>query len=326
MNECFAVVGLGNIAKRHRSNLKLLFPESKVIAVSASGRIPLDPVSDADEICSSIESISSYNPGLVVIASPAPFHREHAESFIRLGISVMIEKPITVSIEDAVALKELAASAETKVGVGYCLRFQPSATLVQKALQDGIIGRVLSCNINAGQYLPDWRPHVDYRDSVSARKELGGGVLLELSHELDYLQWLLGDLKFESGFLHRVSEFEIDVEALAELLLTTNDGVTCNVHLDFLQRQPQRLCSFIGTEGRLEWNLKDNQVTAYLKDKVEKLYSEPEWDRNLMYCNMLSSFVHEINGAKKEGASLSEAVKTVELINCIKQKSTWVES
>ena len=309
-----AVIGLGNIATRHRRNLKMLFPEAKLIVMSASGRIPKEPVTDSDHIAESIEEIIQLQVQFAIIASPAPFHAQHAIPLIKAGIPVLIEKPVSVTQTDAQALIDTEAQYKTPVAVGYCLRYLPSAQQVRQMIQEGVIGNLYNAFIEIGQYLPDWRPTKDYRETVSAKTELGGGVLLELSHELDYAQWILGSLTPKHVILRSSEELGLEVEDNADLLMTTAKGAVVNIHLDFLQRKAHRKCRFIGSEGCIEWDLIRNEVVLIKAKEQQEIYSAPEWDKNQMYLEMVTDFIRKINGQPNQSISLQEAEKTVGLI------------
>lgn len=309
-----AVIGLGNIATRHRRNLKMLFPEVKLIVMSASGRTPKEPVTDSDHIAESIDEIIQLQVQFAIIASPAPFHAQHAIPLIKASIPVLIEKPVSVTQTDAQALIYAQAQYQTPVAVGYCLRYLPSAQQVRQMLQKGVIGNLYNAFIEIGQYLPDWRPTKDYRETVSARAELGGGVLLELSHELDYAQWILGSLTPQHVLLRASEELGLEVEDNADLLMTTSKGAVVNIHLDFLQRKAHRKCRFIGSEGCIEWDLIQNEVVLITAKERQEIYSAPEWDKNQMYLEMVTDFIRKINGQPNQSISLQEAERTVGLI------------
>lgn len=313
-----AVIGLGNIAKRHRNNLKSLFPKSKLIAMSASGREPEEQINDCDMFVSSVEELVLANAELVIVASPAPFHAQHTLPLIRAGIPTLIEKPLSVTSSDALLLCEAAQRYSTPVAVGYCLRYLPSAKSVKKALCEEVVGKLYNAHIEIGQYLPDWRPNSDYRESVSAKENLGGGALLELSHELDYVQWLLGPLSIEHAVLRCSDELGLEVEDCVDLVLRNDEGVVINVHMDMLQQKAHRKCRFVGSDGALEWDLINNSVILIKKDAMTILYSEVDWDKNQMYLNMINDFINCIEGKAHSCIELSEAHRTVELIQNIK--------
>ena len=318
-----AVIGLGSIASRHRRNLKLLFPKVSLLAMSASGRVPTDKVSDTNVVTTNINELIEFRPEIVIVASPAPFHASHAIPLIEAGIPTLIEKPVTSSIKDCAALEAAISNSLTQVTVGYCLRYLPSSLKMKQLLESKVIGNVYNAFIEIGQYLPDWRPNKNYLDSVSANKHLGGGALLELSHELDYAQWLLGDFQLEHAILRSTSELNLKVEDIADITLKSELGTICNIHLDFLKRSVQRKCSFIGSTGRLDWDLITNTVTLSDSNNTTVIYSDPSWDKNKMYLEMVMDFVDKINGNTNNCIELDQATKTIKLIEQIKLNANW---
>ena len=316
-----AVIGLGNIATRHRHNLKILFPKCVLYAMSASGRASQEVVSDCDHIVSSINDLIEKKVELVIIASPAPFHTKHALPLIEAGIPSLIEKPATTNLQDALLIQEAITKHRTPVAIGYCLRYLPSTKIMKDLLKENKIGSLYNVFIQIGQYLPDWRPNKNYRNSVSANPLLGGGVLLELSHEFDYCQWLLGKVVVEHALLRTSEELDLEVEDLADITMTTKSGAVAHIHLDFIQRKAHRLCSFIGSEGRLDWDLIKNSITFTSSKQETIIYKESEWDKNNMYLDMLEDFIAKIKGQKNNCISLDEALQTIVLIEEIKQCS-----
>ncbi|PST87761.1 oxidoreductase [Photobacterium iliopiscarium] len=318
MINCMAVIGLGNIAKRHRKNLKTLFPKTKLLVMSASGRIPKETISDSDGIVTSIDTLIEANVELVIVASPAPFHAQHSIPLIKAGIPTVIEKPLATTREDADAIQKAIDKYGTPVVVGYCLRYLPSAKKLKVLLNNNAIGTLYNAYITIGQYLPDWRPSKDYRECVSANEKLGGGALFELSHELDYAQWLLGALDLQHAILRSSDELNLQVEDMADILTLTESGAVATIHLDFLQRKAHRQCSFIGSEGRLDWDLIENKVVLSNKEGTQILYCDSQWDKNQMYIEMITDFIEMIKHKSHSCTQVSDAALTVDLIAQIK--------
>ncbi|MGO2337392.1 Gfo/Idh/MocA family protein [Providencia heimbachae] len=320
--ERIAVVGLGNIATRHRRNLKHLFPNSTLYAMSASGREIDEIVSDADACVSSIDELINLQLQLVIIASPAPFHAQHAIPLIEAKIPVLIEKPVATTLSDARAIKQAAKHYQTPVAIGYCLRYLSSSQKINEIIESKIIGQLQHATIEIGQYLPDWRPSKDYRECVSANASLGGGALLELSHELDYTYWLLGPLTLQHAILRSSDELNLDIEDNVDILATTIDNAIVHIHLDFLQRKAYRQCRFIGSQGTLEWNLINNEIRFISSHNTRVLYSAPEWDKNQMYLEMIADFIEKINNKENKSITIDEAINTLSLIEQIKSKNS----
>ncbi len=312
------VIGLGSIALRHRRNLKLLFPEILIIAVPASGRISNQNIEFSDQIILTLEDAIKEKIDMAIVASPAPFHLTHAELLLLSGIPSLIEKPITGNSKEAQELIRIHNETGTPTAVGYCLRYMPSSVKMKGLLEQNIIGNIYNAFVSVGQYLPDWRSSKEYQNSVSAKKSLGGGALLELSHEIDYIQWLLGLMEVQYAQLRSSSELNLEVEELADVILESDTGVVCNIHLDLLQKNASRTCSFIGEKGRLDWDLLSNTIVLHTGEGSEVLFSEPGWDSNQMYLSLLIDFLDLAAGRKNSSIDLKQATKTVELIESIK--------
>jgi len=317
------VVGLGNIAVRHRRNVKALFDGVRVIAMPASGRMPKEGIEHADTVVPNIQSMIELNPDFVIVASPATKHSEHSIPLLLSAIPVLIEKPLAGYKDDALKLAAVASQCETPVAVGYCLRYLHSSLLIREMLSSEVIGSMFHASVNMGQYLPQWRPNKHYTETVSAQAELGGGVLLELSHELDYMQWLCGEMEPVYSHLRNSKALNLGVEESADIMLVSRGGCVCHMHLDFLQHVPSRKCSFVGTKGRLDWDLIGNCVTLQSEGGEKVLYCDPTIDRNEMYVSMIKDFVALIQGQENKCVDVHQAARTVELIDEIKAEAIW---
>jgi predicted dehydrogenase len=206
MIQTVGVIGLGSIGLRHRRNLKSLLGKVTVVGMSASARQVDGEIPFCDRLAKSLDEISDLDPGLVIVASPAPLHAEHAVHFLKRRVPVIVEKPVAASVEEAEKILDAVNESGTAAAVGYCLRHSPGMQAVSSAIASGTLGEIYNVDVSVGQFLPTWRPGKDYRHTVSASRALGGGVLNELSHEFDYLFALFGDLEVE--YSSRVSELK----------------------------------------------------------------------------------------------------------------------
>lgn len=314
-----AVVGLGNISQRHRANLRKLYPEAKIFAVSASGRKPRELIDNADECLSSVDELLKYDMDMAIVASPATFHAQHAISLLRAGIPVLIEKPLTASVADAEAIATIAKDTKVVAAVGYCLRYLPSSKKVKELIQNGDLGDLYNAFVEIGQFLPHWRVDKNYKETVSANAKLGGGALLELSHELDYAQWLFGELSPHSAILRSSAELDLSVEDSADVLAVNSEGMVVSIHLDLLQRKARRRCRVIGSKGSIEWDLLSNQVKMVTATEQYMAFDGSYWDMNEMYLSMLKDFECKITGKANQCINLAEARQTVLFVEQIKE-------
>lgn len=307
------LVGLGSIGKRHLANLQSIWPCAEVWLVSASGR---HYASDEAMGCSqiSLAQAIAIKPDFAVIASPAHLHLSHASAFCDAGIPALIEKPLSHDVDSAVEFMRTVKATAPMFSVGYCLRYLPSARYVKQLLNEDKLGIVYLVQSVVGQHLSQWRRHTDFRNSVSAKKELGGGALLELSHELDYLLWLFGPMAAKYCQVSEQGELQLEVEESVDLVLQGSNKMICQVHLDFLQQVPQRRCVISGQLGRIEWDLIENSVFLFNAQGRQQIYSEPTWDKNQMYQLMLRDFYSAVQNEKVAPVPLQDGMAVLKLI------------
>lgn len=257
MIERIAIIGHGSIGKRHLRIAREFMPNAdiRVLRHQPWTKIP----EFADGCLKSLEEACIFNPQVAIIANPAPFHLENATALASVGCHLLVEKPIAHELKGVEGLLELVNSRKLVFQVGYNLRFLSSLKYFRDRIRSGVMGNILSARSEVGQYLPSWRPTSDYRKGVSARSELGGGVLLELSHELDYLRWIFGEVAWVTAWFGRQSALEIDVEDTAHLNLGFSPKVKASapvvaLSLDFIRHDTTRICTAIGELGSLRWN------------------------------------------------------------------------
>lgn len=296
--ERYLIVSLGSIGRRHLRNLRQIKPESEIAVwrqhhALAESELP----EGADYLFGSLGDALDFAPQAAIIAGPASRHLEVAQSLADAGIHLFVEKPFADSTQ---GLDRLIANCRERglaLMVGYNLRFFPSLIQVKKMLNDGAIGRVISVRAEVGQYLPDWRPSADYREGVTARRSLGGGVLLELSHEIDYIYWLFGMPDSVTACGGQLSDLEIDVEDTVELILEyTTQKRLINIHLDMVQRAPIRRCRIAGETGTLVWDAMADTIEYYSVEtkQWQTLEGYALADRNRMYLDELTEFFSAI--------------------------------
>lgn len=319
----YLVIGSGSIARRHMMNIREVFPFVRIGCVSSSGRALSTQDVGADTIIyESIELALVDRPALAIVASPAPFHVKQTAQLLNAGVPVLIEKPLSISIAAFAAEGESLLEHQEKIEVGYNLRFMPSASKLKSLLDERFLGDIYNVVVDVGQYLPHWRPASDYRENVSSRQELGGGVILELSHELDYLKWLFGEFSTVYCVSRNSGALEINVEDQVDAILVSSTGLVANLHMDFLQRNATRTCKILGQNGTLIWDLIRNRIVHYEEKDVEiVLYEDSSYDRNLMYQDELIHFSKVAKGLCKPLVNLKDALQTLTLIDALKESA-----
>lgn len=301
----FVILGAGSIGQRHLRNALALGHE--VVAVldpSAARRDEAQRlVGPTARIAADEEGVFDVDADAAIVCTPTHHHVAHARAAVARGWHVLVEKPLSHTLEDTDALVDEAARARRTVLVGCNLRFFPSLKLVKRLIDDGRIGRPRSARAHCGYYLPFWRPHTDYRQGYGARQALGGGIILDSIHEFDYLAWLLGSPREVFCYAGRVSTLEIDTEDTADILLRFDYGVVANLHLDYLQRTYRRSCDVIGEEGVIAWDYIAQTVSVFGKEdrRLDVFQESINTERNQMYADELRHFVDAVDtGAPAE--------------------------
>ena len=259
--ERIVIIGFGSIGKRHLRLARRLFPRAdiRVLRRNHTGETP----EFSNGLFTTIDEVRQFSPQLSVISNPATHHIAYAQIMAEIGSHILVEKPLSDNLIGISKLQETCNDKGLVLLLGYNLRFLPSLIKFRTLILSGVIGRIFSVRCEVGQFLPSWRPESDYRLGVSAKKHLGGGVLLELSHEIDYLGWVFGDIRWVSAAINKQSLLEIDVEDTAYLILGFDraDGandldveLTCSLNLDFIRHDTTRKCIAIGEHGSLRWD------------------------------------------------------------------------
>ncbi len=162
--------------------------------------------------------------------------------------------------------------------------------------------------------IQDWRPASDYKAIYSAKKSQGGGVCLDLSHEFDYFRWLFGEAKDVVSIVRKTSDLEIDVEDIAECIITSEKDVIARIHLDYLSRSPRRYIYINAREGTLEYDFTCNQLKLFLVADGRPQCKQLATEKNEVYRNQLRHFFDCVEQGKQPLITADDAVKTLELV------------
>jgi len=319
------IVGLGSIGKRHLRLARELLPNAdiRVLRHQHTTDIP----ENSNGCFFNIEDAVHFKPQIAVVAGPAPFHIDIAEALAFTGTHLLIEKPLSSSLDNVAKLVETCRKQGVILLTGYNLRFLPCLQKFRGLLSEGVLGALLSVRCETGQYLPSWRPEDDYRIGVSARRELGGGVLLELSHELDYLRWIFGEVEWVNAILSKQSNLDIDVEDTAHITLgfelkSDTHQLISAVNLDFIRHDITRICVAIGEKGSLRWNGLTGEVDIFEAGKKEwqQLFNYKH-QRDGSYKAEWTNFLECINQNKPPLVTGEDGLKVLEIVDALQKSS-----
>lgn len=325
----FLIAGFGSIGRRHLRNLLALGQEDIVLYRTHQSTLEDDEIAHFP-VETDLQKALDHQPDGVIIANPTALHLDVAISAAQAGCHILMEKPISHTMEDVPALEKALQQGGGSLLMGYQFRFHPGLRQAKQLLENGAIGDLVSVRSHWGEYLPDWHPWEDYRQSYSARKELGGGVVRTLCHPLDYLRWLVGEVESVWAFSGNLGGLGIHVEDVAEIGLQFDRGVLGSVHLDFLQRPATHTLEMIGNQGTLRWDNADGGVRLYraAREAWETFPAPEEFERNHLFLAEMENFIQMIEGKAQPVCSLEDGKRAMELVVAVCQSSLyhhWVE-
>jgi len=299
MKICF--FGLGSIGKKHLNNLSHILKEKKnefeIHAYRTSNR--LSGLKILDKEIFELDKVDT-NYDIVFITNPTSRHFETIEYMSDKTKHMFIEKPIFEDIN--YNLEEINFGE----GVYYIAAPLRYSSVIQKLKEIKNDYNIYSIRAIASSYLPDWRPKQDYREVYSAKKELGGGVSIDLIHEWDYLTYLFGFPKKIFNLQGQFSHLEIDSEDLS-IYIAEYDDKLVELHLDYFARETKREIELFTDDGLIKADFVNNNImlpggnTLKLED-------------NDMYKNEMYHFFDLIYNKKRNLNSPEHAFKVLKLI------------
>jgi predicted dehydrogenase len=286
------VAGGGSIGRRHAENLDSLDIDVTVADPDADARERVATELDVPKVADFSTGIERVEPDLVVICAPNRFHVGLATEAASEGCHLFIEKPLSHKMTGVGKLATLVDEYDLVTLVGCNLRFHPEIRKMHELLQNDTIGPVVSARIEGGSYLPGWFPDSDYRDAYSAREELGGGVILDYIHEINYARWFFGEFETVSALAGQRTSLDIETNDVAGILAETAEGVLCEFHLDYIQREYSRSAHIIGEDGTIRWSWEGG--VEWFNASSESWHTferSSDWETNDMYINELEHFI-----------------------------------
>lgn len=310
------LIGLGSIGKRHFNNLVTLGYKNITVVTSKSN---LPQASSNNKIFSSAkEALENNHYDVAFICTPTAVHTKDLLLLLQHEVeNIYVEKPLNNSLDNLDEIFQLISSYSPNIVIGYDLRFHPALQKVKELIQQNTIGKIISANAFVGQHLPQWRPYEDHRKGMSAKKETGGGVMLDLIHEVDYLYWLFGHAESVACNYINTGELEIETEEAAEMLLKFSNGTMATIHLDYWQPQIKRYCLFTGTKGTIFWDYCESRVTETNMQNHQEDFCYSNAERNDRFIDIIKTFLQQPNDERL--TSINEGLDSLKIILAAKQ-------
>jgi predicted dehydrogenase len=313
------ILGCGSIGERHLKNLLAIAPEHSYYVfdidrdrlASIQSHYPVRTYHDLEEAL-------SLKPDLSLICLPNHLHVSVAQKLARLGSHLFIEKPISDTLEGVDALIAEVDARNLLAMVACNMRFHPAIMDLHEAIKTAFVGEIWSIRASFGHYLPQWRPQVDYRSTYSANRAMGGGILRDAIHEIDYLNWFGGSIESVYCAASTRSNLEIDVEDCVDLLMRFSSGLVINLHLDYLDKIKRRGCEIVGSAGTAVWQSlgKNPEIATVLRAKNNESYSieRLDFDQNQLYIDEMKHLLLCIQNGTEPLLSLRDASLDLKIV------------
>lgn len=297
------IIGFGSIGKRHYDVLSKL---SEIQSIDLVTKQNIE-----NKICyKNLEAVNNINQyDYFVIASETNKHFEQLK-YLEVNVKnklILCEKPIFQS-------KQKLEIENNKVFIGYVLRFHPLLEKLNEFIKNE---KIILVNAKCGQYLPSWRPNTDYKNCYSAKKDKGGGVLLDLSHEIDYVQWLSGQINEIKSYQVKISDLEIDSDDLTMLIGKTNKNILVNISIDYISKITHRKLFVETFEYTYELDFISNKLIKKNKAGLEETYSFSNLERNYMFEKMHLDIFNQ----QKNVCTFKEALEVMDTISTIQEQN-----
>lgn len=300
------IIGFGSIGERHYNNLRTIYPKFKINILTK--RKDIKPDKNTVVLASEKDFFGQTNDIYFITNETDKHVSTILKCLLQNPRGIFVEKPIAHNMKCVPEIIKLVEQNKPVFMVGYCLQFHKPLLEIKKMIDSKIIGDVMFMRSSVGQDLRTWRKG-NYKDNYSYDSSRGGGVVLDLIHDINYPAWLLGEKIFlANGLVSKMNLFDIKSEDIAEGIFKSENGKFVSIHLDYLQNSGRRYCEVSGTKGTIVWDSTEDKIKIISNNKKTKLKLIKQ-HRNDLYVDELSFFfkkVSENNGFNNIKESISD--------------------
>lgn len=317
----FLIVGLGSMGRRRIRNLKVL-NAGEVMGFEVQEQRRADVEKEYGiKTYPTLEEGLAQKPDALIISTPPNLHMQYALEAAKRGLHFFMEASVVLD-QDMDRLISMCRGKKFVAAPSATMRFHPSIQVMKRLIDEGAIGKILAFNYHSGQYLPDWHPYEDYRKYYVAKKETGGCREI-VPFELSWITWLMGPVRSLSCILGKLTNLDIEIDDIYQLLLQFESGAIASMQVDVISRVAYRYLKMISEEGVLLWDWNKRIVTAYTASSKEwKEYPQSSGKvvegyvmEDDMYVAEMQHFIGAIQGKHKYMYSLEDDKRILELLN-----------
>ncbi len=275
------------------------------------------------KISNKLHECISQKPDFGIITNETAFHISSAIELAKNGIDLFIEKPLSNSTEGIKTLEKLVKQKKIITQMGFNLRFHKCIKKIKQLIDQEKIGKVISIQCENGSYLPDWHPYESYSNSYAGKQKLGGGIILTMIHDIDYLYWIFGNPKQVFSVAGKFSDLNITAEDYCASIIQFNNKITAELHLDFFLRPEFRSCKIKGRKGIIYWDSENNIVKLFnnAKNTWKVILRLDNFERNEMYIEEMKHFIKCMKKRKRTINDLQQGIKTMNIALAMKDSA-----
>jgi len=318
----FLIAGLGSIGRRHFRNLIALGEQDILLLRTHKATLPDDDLAGYPVSTDLQDALLSHKPEAVIISNPTALHLDIAIPAAQAGCSILMEKPLSDSLARVDELEAALKKGGGRLLTGFQFRFHPTLQMARQYLKSDVVGRPISFHVHWGEYLPDWHPWEDFKQGYAARPDLGGGVILTLSHALDYIRMLLDEPDSLWAFAGPLN-LGLEVEDTAEIGLKMMSGAIGSVHLDYNQKPASHHWEIVCTKGTMKWDNASGALEVYsAKDKEwGKHLPTKGFERNTLFIKEMKHFISVAQKKELPACTLQDGKRALQMALAAQQSA-----
>ena len=314
------VIGCGSIGQRHIKNLKSIGIKS-IYALRTKKGFHQDLPDDLGVIeLNDWNDIAKEKPDIAIISNPTSLHLETALKLIPFVKGVLMEKPLSNSLEGVDRLIKLINKNNTVLFMGHNLMFHPIISNIKEFINSNNVGNIINIQCQVGHWLPDWHPYENYKKSYFAKKRLGGGVALTLIHEIHLAIELAGKPLEVCGMKSSSSLLDVDkdIDVISDIMIKHDSGCVSQIHMDYIQKPFHRSGLVTFEQSWISYDFNEQKVVAQLPNNKlpSTIWSDKNYDNNEMYIKQLKCFIEYVEeGRVKHSYDIKGGVESLWVVD-----------
>lgn len=306
------VIGAGSIGSRHAKNLADLGHDVYAVDID---KTKLDVLKNILKgTFADLKSALEISPDAAFICTPSNRHIEPATECAKKGCHVFIEKPLSTDLNGVSNLVEIVKKNGLVSMVGCNMRFHPAIKYIRDVLEENAAFRKkLWADLEFGFYLPFAKE--DYESSYMAKRGLGGSIIFDVIHELDYALWFFGEPEKVFCTKGVLSDMKIDTEDFADIIIKFRSGTMCSIHMDYLQHGYSRRCKVVCDGGTIVWDFVNERMGIITAESNKWVWKDLKIEAfyNQMYVDEVKYFMECVKNHDKTFNSVADAVSVLKL-------------